>query len=48
MKKSQSFTNHTMMNYVSTGYNIINHTDQLFTAKIANNDTFKNVTLFII
>lgn len=46
MKKSHSFQNHTMLNYVSTGYNIINHTNQIETAKIADKKMFLSVLIF--
>lgn len=33
------------MNYVSTGYNIINHSGQIETAKVATREMFKQVNV---
>ncbi len=48
MKKSISFQNNSMLNYVSTGYNILNHTNQIETSKVANKKMFNEVIQFLI
>lgn len=46
MSKSHSNPNHTLMNYVSTGYNIINHTKQIETARVKNSSMFHEVIFY--
>ncbi len=42
------FNNSTMLNYVSTGYNIINHTNQIETARVLDKAMFKAVIFMFI
>jgi hypothetical protein len=48
MKKYPSMHNNsTMLNYVSTAYNIINHTNQIETARVLDKAMFRSVILFL-